>query len=172
MANSLVKTSTRVPKMVVFDLDYTLWPFWVDTHVNPPFHKSGDGKVVDSRGCVVKYYPDTPKVLKYLQDKNIGISVASRTGETDGAEQLIQLFGWNKYFENKQIYPGSKDTHINKISKKCNIKLDEMIFFDDEQRNIVDLERLGVVSILVKNGMTMPVLINGLKTFSDIRSNV
>jgi len=59
-----------------------------------------------------------------------------------------------------------------RISKKCNIKLEEMIFFDDEQRNIVDLERLGVVSILVKNGMTMPVLINGLKKFSDIRSNV
>lgn len=61
---------------------------------------------------------------------------------------------------------------INRISKKCNIKLEEMIFFDDEQRNIVDLERLGVVSILVKNGMTMPVLINGLKKFSDVRSNV
>lgn len=158
--------------MVVFDLDYTLWPFWVDTHVNPPFHKSGDGKVVDYRGCVIKHYPDIPKILKYLQDKNIGISVASRTGETDGAEQLIQLFGWNKYFQNKQIYPGSKVKHINKISKKCNIKLEEMIFFDDEQRNIVDLERLGVVSILVKNGMTMSVLIQGLKKFSDIRSNV
>lgn len=58
-----------------------------------------------------------------------------------------------------------------RISKKCNIKLEDMVFFDDEQRNIVVLERLGVVSILVKNGMTMPVLISGLKKFSDIRSN-
>lgn len=73
-----------------------------------------DGKVVDCRRIIIEHYPDIPKILKYLQDKNIGISVASRTGETDGAEQLIQLFGWNKYFQNKQIYPGSKSKHINK----------------------------------------------------------
>lgn len=47
-----------------------------------------------------------------------------------------------------------------------------MIFFDDEEDNIMDVERFGVVSILVKNGMTMQVLMNGLKKFSDIRSNV
>ncbi|XP_025202476.1 magnesium-dependent phosphatase 1-like [Melanaphis sacchari] len=172
MASSLEETITRVPKMAVFDLDYTLWPFWIDTHVNPPFHKSGPKIVLDFTGRKIKHYPDVPQILKFLQDKNIGISVASRTGEIDGAEQLIQLFGWDKYFQNKQIYPGSKVTHINKISKKCNIKLEDMIFFDDEQRNIDDLERLGVVSILVKNGMTMEVLMNGLKKFSDIRSNV
>lgn len=70
--------------------------------------------MVDYRGSVIKHYPDTPKVLKYLWENNIDISVASRTGETDGAEQLVTLFGWNKYFKNKQIYPGSKDTHIKK----------------------------------------------------------
>lgn len=73
--------------------------------------------MVDRRGGVIKHYPDTPKVLKYLQENNISISVASRTGEIDGAEQLIQLFGWSKYFQNKQIYPGSKDTHINRQVK-------------------------------------------------------
>lgn len=37
-----------LPKMMVFDLDYTLWPFWVDTHVSPPLKaKEGGVKSVD-----------------------------------------------------------------------------------------------------------------------------
>ena len=37
-----------LPKMLVFDLDYTLWPFWIDTHVTPPLKaKDGNTKAVD-----------------------------------------------------------------------------------------------------------------------------
>lgn len=37
-----------LPKMLVFDLDYTLWPFWIDTHVSPPLKaKDGGAKSVD-----------------------------------------------------------------------------------------------------------------------------
>ncbi|XP_050431803.1 magnesium-dependent phosphatase 1-like [Adelges cooleyi] len=165
-----LETLKKLPKMVVFDLDYTLWPFWVDTHVDPPFHKNSSGKVEDMRGKLIKYYPESPKVLEFLSSHKIGISVASRTGEVDGAEQLIKLFGWNNYFQNKQIYPGSKDKHFKRISEATKVGLEDMVFFDDEQRNIVDLEKLGVVCILVKNGMTVKVLMEGLKKFDTLRT--
>lgn len=48
--------------------------------------------------------------------------------------------------------------------------MEDMLFFDDEQFNIDDTTHLGILSVLVKEGMTMQVLMNGLKKFSDTRA--
>ena len=37
-----------LPQILIFDLDYTLWPFWVDTHVTAPLKpKDGGASSVD-----------------------------------------------------------------------------------------------------------------------------
>lgn len=37
-----------LPKLIAFDLDYTLWPFWVDTHVSAPVKaRDHNSRVVD-----------------------------------------------------------------------------------------------------------------------------
>lgn len=153
----------RKPKLLVFDLDYTLWPFWVDTHVTPPFRKKGND-VVDAHGQIIRYYKEVPEILKHLSEE-YELGVASRTSEIQGAKQLLNLFNWDKYFKYKEIYPGSKVSHFSKIQKASGIDYKDMIFFDDEHRNIVDVGKLGVTCILVQNGVTRAVIENALKNF-------
>lgn len=45
-----------------------------------------------------------------------------------------------------------------------------MIFYDDEHRNISDITRLGVVSILVNEGVDKKVIQNGELEFIKQRS--
>lgn len=45
-----------------------------------------------------------------------------------------------------------------------------MLFFDDEHRNIIDLNKIGVVSILVEDGMTFQELERGIEEFQRQRT--
>ncbi|XP_012341063.1 magnesium-dependent phosphatase 1-like [Apis florea] len=152
------------PKIIVFDLDYTLWPFWIDTHVNPPFKKKGND-ILDSHDQIIKYYKEVPDILKYLYEEGYELGIASRTSEIQGAKQLLNLFNWDNYFKYKEIYPGSKITHFSRIQKISETDYKDMIFFDDEYRNIKDIEKLGVTCIYVKNGINYTLVENSLKNF-------
>ncbi|KZC10646.1 PREDICTED: magnesium-dependent phosphatase 1-like [Dufourea novaeangliae] len=155
---------SRKPKIIVFDLDYTLWPFWVDTHFTPPFKKKGS-VIVDAHGKIIHCYKEVPAVLKRLSDEGYELGVASRTSEIQGANQLLNLFNWEQYFKYKEIYPGNKLTHFSKIQKASGNDYKDMIFFDDEHRNIVDVNKLGVTCIFVRDGVSHTVVENALKDF-------
>jgi magnesium-dependent phosphatase 1 len=53
------------------------------------------------------------------------------------------------------------------LKKQSGIAFKDMLFFDDEHRNIHDLERHGVTSVLVERGVTMKVIEQGLKIFAS-----
>lgn len=54
----------------------------------------------------------------------------------------------------KEIYPSSKIVHFEKINNRFRIPYNQMVFYDDEYRNIEAVSRLGVQTILVKNGIS------------------
>lgn len=96
----------------------------------------------------MEHYPEALEILEHWS-KKCEIAVASRTSYPPGAESLLKLFGFDKCIKYKEIYPGCKHTHFNKLKQQSTFEYSEMLFFDDEPRNIRDLRQLGVESVLV-----------------------
>ncbi|SNX81637.1 related to magnesium-dependent acid phosphatase [Melanopsichium pennsylvanicum] len=80
-----------LPGLVVFDLDYTLWPLWVDTHVDSPLRRRGDdiNKVYDRNGQPLQFFPHVPSILLWLKRRGIPIAAASRTSAPNVARQAL-----------------------------------------------------------------------------------
>src|SRR5579862_4602574 len=55
-----------LPALLVFDLDYTLWPFWVDTHVAPPLKSRDGGARTTDR--YVRPLPFPPKKIQKFKN--------------------------------------------------------------------------------------------------------
>ncbi|KAF2197211.1 magnesium-dependent phosphatase-1 [Delitschia confertaspora ATCC 74209] len=172
-----------LPKLVVFDLDYTLWPFWVDTHVTPPIKAQEGGlKVKDRYGEGYGFYSDVGGVLDALKQKSIKIGAASRTHAPDLGRKMLTLLQIPhtsssvsskdtppsvpaiNLFDYLQIYPGSKTTHFERLRRESGIEYEDMLFFDDEARNR-NVEVLGVVMWLVRDGVSREEVDAGVRSW-------
>jgi len=177
-AQEPVKLDGPLPKCVVFDLDFTLWDCWCDTHVTPPMKRRGDdvNKVYDRHGDPLSFYRDVPGILLQLHRSKIHVAAASRTHAPKVARQILTELlipgSFNsdnddplkarkeggtvpaiKLFDSMEIYPGSKMEHFRELNRKTGIPFEDMLFFDDESRNR-EVAKLGVTFVLVPNGGT------------------
>jgi magnesium-dependent phosphatase 1 len=142
-------------KLVVFDLDFTLWDaggLWCD-HLSAPFEKR-HGKVFDQRGREVRLYEGVREILHQLDVHQIPMAVASKTMEASWADELLKLHEIAHYFQVKEMYPLSKVNHFRVIHEITQIDYEDMIFFDDEYGNIVDVSALGVNCVHLTDGLT------------------
>lgn len=141
-------------KVFVFDLDFTLWDAgdtWCDA-TNPPY-KWKDSKLFDRSERWIRLYEDVIPILTELKQKEKKIAAASRTFEPGWAQDLLHLFDIDKYFDRKEIYPSVKTSHLTRIRDHFKVEFSEMVFFDDEYRNIADVEKLGVKTVHVTSGI-------------------
>ncbi|KAK7022991.1 magnesium-dependent phosphatase-1, partial [Favolaschia claudopus] len=167
-----------LPKLIAFDLDYTLWDLWIDTHVTEPIRRSGDA-VVDAHGQVIEFYPDVSNILRRLRDQDVILAACSRTHAPKLARQALQLLRVSanesetgdsveqpaiELFDNLQIYPGSKLAHFRALHAKTGVPYEQMLFFDDESRNR-EVENLGVVFHLTPTGIDNATFDAGVKAW-------
>ena len=142
--------------LFVFDLDFTLWDCggtWCD-HTSPPYTKF-ENHITDMDGRNIRLYDDVKEVLETVAGRGYPLAAASRTHEPSWALELMDLFGITAYFEYREIYPGPKVPHFEVLKNKSGFGYGDMIFFDDEQRNIIDVAELGVRTVHVRGGLKL-----------------
>ncbi|ORX67671.1 hypothetical protein DL89DRAFT_269434, partial [Linderina pennispora] len=112
-----------LPELIVFDLDFTLWSCWIDTHTNgPPYRLAANNKVKDRYGDTMELFSDVPRVLDLImQLPNTRIGIASRTDRAEWAKQIQSDIGVKKKkmiecIDFMEIYPGSKVTHFRNLA--------------------------------------------------------
>jgi magnesium-dependent phosphatase 1 len=50
--------------------------------------------------------------------------------------------------------PGSKKAHFEKLRAKTKVAYHKMVFFDNEQNNVLEVGQLGVTSVFCPGGMS------------------
>ncbi|TFY66856.1 hypothetical protein EVG20_g4232 [Dentipellis fragilis] len=131
--------TSRLPKLVAFDLEHN--------------HK-------------IEFYHDVAEILHRLRGSGVIIAACSRTSAPGLARQTLSLLlvppkAGDKhskpmkaieFFDQMEIYPGSKMKHFRQLHKKTGIPYTEMLFFDDEHRN-KEVEELGVTFTLIRTAL-------------------
>ncbi|KAH7445027.1 hypothetical protein KP509_02G103000 [Ceratopteris richardii] len=153
-ALAVISAATSLPRLAVFDLDYTLWPFKCECQKDNPY-----------------LYPEAKGILKALKEKEVKLAVASRTLTPDIARLFLTKLGLTNFFVEMEIFPSwtPKTEHFEKIHQKTKIPFSSMIFFDDGVSNIQCVSRMGVTSVLVDDGVNIRALQNGLADFANAK---
>jgi magnesium-dependent phosphatase 1 len=173
------------PKLIAFDLDYTLWSGWIDTHWSGPFRRPSPAAlntILDMNDKRLSLYPHVSHILHRLQQSYTHVAATSRTSAGELARDALALLLVSPpkerprerpqraidFVESLEVYPGSKRVHFSELHKKTDIPYSEMLFFsgdpcEDTENNLV--QRLGVTyfSVPAKQGLTLAVFEEGIR---------
>ena len=147
---------SSLPKLIVFDLDNTLWTPELyqlrrlqRANQNPVAGK--DVKLMKGSQKVVDVY--IPK----LREQGVQFAVASRTKSVEWAHSLLGQFGLRDVMTCIEIFPGDKKQHFTNIHRATGLDFADMLFFDDARDgrygNCQPVSEMGVLSVHCPNGI-------------------
>ncbi|KAK4141792.1 magnesium-dependent phosphatase-1 [Dichotomopilus funicola] len=171
-----------LPRLIVFDLDYTLWPFYSDIHISPPIRlvpNAHPPTLSDRNGEHFALYPDAPHILRVIASlPKTRLAVASKSPVGDVCREVLKQLRLPPVGEGVsekgapkrtieafdaglEIYEGTKLRHFEVLAKRTGIPYSQMLFFDDERPNL-EVESVGVTMRLIRDGLTWEELEKGI----------
>eukprot|EP01069_Polyplicarium_translucidae_P013115 Polyplicarium_translucidae@DN769_c0_g1_i1.p1 len=169
---------SHLPGAVVFDLDDTLWEGDIDCGGGPPYApvKGKDGSVGEllckgRRSGSLRLMRDALKVLDWVRSQGMKLAVASRSTTPDWAQSAFTRLTFadgttfTDAFHATQIFNGPKEMHLAEIGKALKLPPQDMVFFDNEPRNIRASSNAGVFAHYVPEGISWSNFLDGLRTY-------
>lgn len=175
-------SSCYAPKMIVFDLDNTLWPGHLQDVVLPPFIPllplpiciGAQPTTVlcrsTSKPLLLPLYREARLVLDHLIAYGATtttaplLSIASRGSSSVNSRGILTALSVWPHLTAPQIYNKRKTNHFRCLTSITAIPYQDMLFFDDCERNVSLIEGLGVTTQLVSElGLTIDILIEALE---------
>ncbi|XP_061358356.1 uncharacterized protein LOC133302568 [Gastrolobium bilobum] len=143
-----------LPRLCVFDLDYTLWPFYCECR---------------SKRDTPSLYPHVKGILYALKDEGVDVAIASKSPTPDIATTFLDKLSIRSMFVAQEIFYSwtHKTDHFQRIHSRTGVPFNSMLFFDDDDNNIQVVSKMGVTSILVRNGINLGAFREGLTRFSQ-----
>mmetsp|Transcript_18046 Transcript_18046/g.31111 ORF Transcript_18046/g.31111 Transcript_18046/m.31111 type:complete len:189 (-) Transcript_18046:380-946(-) len=174
-STSLLANCSTLPSLVVFDLDDTFWEGDVEATEGPPFKQGGPAHLLDKSSGRLSLFKDVPSILEALFESKVGIAVASRTSRPRWAEVALKElnFGGSSVHARCACLAwgfSSKTNHFAHIRQKTGVEFRDMVFFDNEHWNIVDVSRLGVFSAYCPRGLSADLFRAEMERYSRERS--
>uniref|UniRef100_A0A7S3YKD3 Magnesium-dependent phosphatase-1 n=1 Tax=Heterosigma akashiwo TaxID=2829 RepID=A0A7S3YKD3_HETAK len=131
-----------IPRLVVFDLDFTVWRPEMYELAGAPFTRTEDGRVFDRAWEEVRPFPDVRAVLERISTSaefaGCEVAAASRTDRVAWAQECLRLLDAHggggrmaDVFRYKEIYPGTKTRHFERLRAVSGVDYEDMLFFDD-----------------------------------------
>lgn len=173
-----------IPRLVVFDLDFTLWfPEMYELDGSPFRKNASTGVVTDRSGEEVHFFPAVHNVMDTLVNderfKNTTeIAMASRTTEPQWAKTCMRLMDLDlssrkvslqSVTDYEAIYPRNKRVHFEQLKNDSGVEYEDMLFFDNEYSNVVDVGRLGVVCAYCPRGLSEGSWLQGMEAFQEAK---
>ncbi|RNF05123.1 4-nitrophenylphosphatase [Trypanosoma rangeli] len=187
-------TDESVPRVIVFDLDGTLWapemyelwggggaPFKVDP--------KDPNTAIDRAGTKVRFLGETRELLQKLSTdpkwSSTSLAISSTCDEPRWAMELLHLFQFTDssgkevpmltlFGDLVEIYAANKASHHRTILRKLqerdpSIKSDfsQFIFFDNQTNNVANVSSIGVTSVHCPRGMLAGVFQRGIQQWRE-----
>lgn len=122
-----------VVKLLILDLDQTLWDHPDISQVTLPLRLQNQGVAVDANGVFVRLRDCAEELLQHAKSTGIKLAVAS-WNLREPAAAALEVFGLTAYFDVVVIEPHPrKEEMIEKILRALSVKPEEALFVDDNE---------------------------------------